>query len=148
MRSCTMVSVAASTSAFPHLPPRPPVPDAASKWLARTLTYLPPSPTPSLPCHIRCAKALDQKTAKLCCLATDCDNPEYTKLVRALCEEGGVHLIMVDTGKQLGEYCGLCKLNEEGEATKVVRCSCAVVTEFGEESQAFTVLMTFLKAQK
>lgn len=95
-----------------------------------------------------CAKALDQKTAKLCCLATDCDNPEYTKLVRALCEEGGVHLLMVDTGKQLGEYCGLCKINEEGEATKVVRCSCAVVTDFGEESQAFNVLMEFLKNQK
>jgi small subunit ribosomal protein S12e len=95
-----------------------------------------------------CAKALDQKTAKLCCLASDCDNPEYTKLVKALCEEGGVHLLMVDTGKQLGEYCGLCKINEEGEATKVVRCSCAVVTEFGEESQAFTVLMDFLKTQK
>jgi small subunit ribosomal protein S12e len=96
----------------------------------------------------RCAKALDQKQAKLCCLASDCDNPEYTKLVKALCEEGGVHLIMVDTGKQLGEYCGLCKVNAEGEATKVVRCSCAVVTEFGVESQAFTVLMEYLKTQK
>mmetsp|Transcript_74013 Transcript_74013/g.149128 ORF Transcript_74013/g.149128 Transcript_74013/m.149128 type:complete len:143 (+) Transcript_74013:69-497(+) len=95
-----------------------------------------------------CAKALDQKQAKLCCLASDCDNPEYTKLVKALCEEGGVHLIMVDTGKQLGEYCGLCKVNAEGEATKVVRCSCAVVTEFGVESQAFTVLMEYLKTQK
>lgn len=98
--------------------------------------------------YFRCAKALDQKTAKLCCLASDCDNPEYTKLVKALCEEGGVHLLMVDTGKQLGEYAGLCKINEAGEATKVVRCSCAVVTEFGEESQAFAVLMGFLKTQK
>lgn len=96
----------------------------------------------------RSAKALDQKTAKLCCLATDCDNAEYTKLVRAFCEESGVHLIMVDTGKQLGEYAGLCKINDKGEATKVVRCSCAVVTEFGEESQAFSVLMEFLKNQK
>ncbi len=91
---------------------------------------------------------MDQKTAKLCCLASDCDNPEYTKLVRALCNEGNVHLLMVDTGKLLGEYCGLCKLNDEGVATKVVRCSCAVVTEFGEEGQAFSVLMEFLKNQK
>ena len=81
-------------------------------------------------------------------MASDCDNPEYTALVRALCEEGGVHLLMVDTGKQLGEYAGLCKLNEEGEATKVVRCSCAVVTDFGKESQAFAVLMKYLKDQK
>eukprot|EP00619_Florenciella_sp_RCC1007_P010757 CAMPEP_0205920624 /NCGR_PEP_ID=MMETSP1325-20131115/11498_1 /ASSEMBLY_ACC=CAM_ASM_000708 /TAXON_ID=236786 /ORGANISM="Florenciella sp., Strain RCC1007" /LENGTH=146 /DNA_ID=CAMNT_0053288327 /DNA_START=37 /DNA_END=477 /DNA_ORIENTATION=+ len=94
-----------------------------------------------------CAKALDKHTAKLCCLAKDCDNPEYTKLVRALCEEGGVNLVMVDTGKQLGEWCGLCKIDEEGEATKVVRCSCAVITEFGEESQALNVLLEFLKDQ-
>lgn len=43
----------------------------------------------------RCAKALDRGSARLCCLAKDCDNPEYTQLVRALCDEGNVHLIMV-----------------------------------------------------
>merc|ERR1711924_291455 len=54
---------------------------------------------------------------KLCCLAKDCDNAEYSNLVRALCDEGGVSLVMVDEGKQLGEWAGLCKINEEGEAT-------------------------------
>lgn len=43
----------------------------------------------------RCAKALDRGSARLCCLAKDCENPEYTQLVRALCDEGNVHLIMV-----------------------------------------------------
>ena len=45
----------------------------------------------------RCAKVLDRGSARLCCLAKDCDNPEYTQLVRALCDEGNVHLIMVST---------------------------------------------------
>ena len=90
------------------------------------------------------AKALDSRTAKLCCLAKDCDNPEYTKLVRALCEEGGVNLVMVDTGKQLGEWCGLCKTDEEGETTKVVGCSCSVVTNLGEDTHAFNCLMELL----
>jgi len=93
------------------------------------------------------AKSLDSRTAKLCCLAKDCDNAEYSNLVRALCDEGGVSLVMVDEGKQLGEWAGLCKINEEGEATSVVRCSAACVTEFGEDTRALSVLLTYLKAQ-
>ena len=42
-----------------------------------------------------CAKALDQKQGLLCCLAKDCDNPEYKELVKALCNEGSVPLLEV-----------------------------------------------------
>lgn len=93
------------------------------------------------------AKALDSRQAKLCCLAKDCDNAEYSRLVRALCDEGGVNLIMVDEGKQLGEWAGLCKIDAEGEATKVVRCSAAAIVEFGEDTNALAVLLNYLKSQ-
>ncbi|CAM9794334.1 unnamed protein product [Ectocarpus sp. 6 AP-2014] len=92
-----------------------------------------------------CAKALDRGSARLCCLAKDCDNPEYTQLVRALCDEGNVHLIMVDTRQELGQWAGLCKIGAEGEATKIVPCSCAVVTDYGEQTQALGVLLEHLK---
>ena len=92
-----------------------------------------------------CAKALDRRAARLCCLASDCDNEEYKKLVQALCEEGGVHLIMVEEGKKLGEWVGLAKINQDGSARKIVRCSCAVITEYGEDSAALSVVLDYIK---
>ena len=81
------------------------------------------------------------------CLAKDCDNAEYSRLVRALCDEGGVNLVMVDEGKQLGEWAGLCKIDQDGEPKGVVRCSAACVTEFGEDTHALSVLLNYLKSQ-
>lgn len=92
-----------------------------------------------------CAKALDRRSARLCCLSKNCENDEYKKLIKALCAEGQVHVVMVETGKDLGAWCGLAKLNEDGSVKKAVRTSCAVVTDFGEESRALSVLLDFLQ---
>ena len=95
-----------------------------------------------------CVKSLDRDSARLCILAKDCDNEEYKKLVQALCAENGVHLIMADSGKEIGEWCGLAKLDKTKNVRKAVRCSVAVITDFGEETPALNVVLNYVKSQK
>jgi len=93
------------------------------------------------------SRAIERGQAQLCVLADDCNQPDYKKLIEALCTEQGVNLIAVPENKQLGQWSGLCKIDEEGEARKVVGCSCAVVTDYGEESEGLAVLQEYLKSR-
>merc|ERR1711992_139652 len=93
------------------------------------------------------AKALDKRQALLCILAENCDEPMYKKLITALCMEHGIPLIKVDSNMKLGEWVGLCKIDREGAARKVVKCSCAVVKSWGAETPAHAVLQEYLKSQ-
>merc|ERR1711939_187403 len=79
-------------------------------------------------------KALDRREAQLCILASNCSEPAYTRLVEALCAEHGINLLKVPDAKELGEWCGLCKIDQEGNARKVVGCSSCVVKEYGEDT--------------
>ena len=95
-----------------------------------------------------CTKALDRGSARLCCLSKNCESDEYKTLIKALCSESGVPLLIVEDGKQLGEWVGLTKVRDnagEKEVRKVVRCSCAVVTDFGVDSDALTQVMDYVK---
>jgi hypothetical protein len=76
-------------------------------------------------------------TSQTCC----CCN----RLVEALCAEHNINLIKVPDSKQLGEWVGLCKLDKEAKPRKVVGCSCVVVKDYGEESEALNVLLEYFK---
>ena len=93
-------------------------------------------------------KALDKRQALLCVLANNCDEQMYTKLIEALCAEHSINLIKVDDNKKLGEWSGLCKIDKEGNARKVVGCSCVVVKDWGKETQAHDVLMEYFKSKR
>ena len=90
-------------------------------------------------------KRLDKREALLCVLAESTDEKNILKLVEALCREHGINLIKIDDAKKLGEWTGLCKIDKEGQARKVVRCSCAVVHNFGTESQALDIINDHFK---
>lgn len=79
-------------------------------------------------------KALDRGVARLCVLSNDCDNEEYKRLIKALCMENNVSLIIMSGfGNDLSQWVGLAKLNADGTVRKAARCSVAVVTDFGED---------------
>jgi len=89
------------------------------------------------------AKALDRREAHACVLNESCEEEAYKKLIVALCAEHKIPLIKVQDGKQLGEWAGLCVLDREGNARKVVSCSSCVIRDWGEESQERSVLMQY-----
>ena len=93
-------------------------------------------------------KALDKRQALLCVLANNCDEQMYVKLIEALCAEHSINLIKVDDNKKLGEWSGLCKIDKEGNARKVVGCSCVVVKDWGKETQAHDVLMEYFNSKR
>ena len=96
--------------------------------------------------HEAC-RAIERGEAQLCILADDCNQPDYKKLIEALCAEQGVNLIAVPEAKQLGQWAGLCKIDAEGEPRKVVGCSCSVVTDYGEETEGLAILQEYLKSR-
>jgi len=94
-----------------------------------------------------CAKALDRRQAHLAVLAESCDSEPYNKLIEALCAEHSINLIKIADGKKLGEWAGLCVLDREGNARKVVGASCVVVKDYGEESEALSVLLDYFRSR-
>jgi small subunit ribosomal protein S12e len=92
-------------------------------------------------------KALDRRQAHLCVLATNCKEPAYIRLIEALCAEHQINLIKVKDQMELGEWVGLCKYDAEGNPRNVNKCTCVVVKDYGEESEALNVVLEQLKNQ-
>lgn len=53
------------------------------------------------------AKLIEKRVAQLCVLAEDCNQPDYVKLVKALCADHSIKLLTVPSAKTLGEWAGV-----------------------------------------
>ena len=52
-------------------------------------------------------RAIEKQQAQLCILADDCDQPDYKKLIEALCSEKSVPLLTVEDRETLGAMSGV-----------------------------------------
>ena len=92
--------------------------------------------------------SLCRRQAVLCLLANNVEEVAYSRLVEALCQEHQIPLLKVDSNKTLGEWAGLCKIDREGNARKVVGCSCIAVTDYGTTgTQAHAIIDDYFKSK-
>jgi small subunit ribosomal protein S12e len=94
-----------------------------------------------------CVKALDARKGQICFLASSCDNDEYTTLIKALAREGNVPIVEVESREKLGNWVGLSKMTKEGEIRKDVKCSVAVITDFGAPSAEYERVRAALRLE-
>lgn len=95
------------------------------------------------------SKALSKREAQLCVLCESVTEEAIVKLVEALCNEPEqkIPLIKVSDAKQLGEWAGLCQLDRDGNARKVVGASCVVVRNWGNDSEERNILLEHFSQQ-
>jgi len=90
-------------------------------------------------------RAMASSNSELVILATDVNNNEYTSLVEGMAKESKTPLIKVDSKELLGQWCGLAKLDEEGEVTKARACG-AVSLRSLPSTPAGEKIKTFIQA--
>jgi small subunit ribosomal protein S12e len=91
------------------------------------------------------ARALDRRTAHLCILAEDCEDPQYKKLIEALCRQNNIDIITVKQRSELATWAGLAKVSRDGSVKKVFKCSSVAICDFGERTKALDLLLEKLK---
>ena len=79
-------------------------------------------------------KALETKDEnnkpKFVVLATNCNEPTYVKLVRALAKQNKVPLIEIEEGETLGEWLGHAKYDKNQNIRKKRKCSSLAIKEY------------------
>ena len=89
------------------------------------------------------SRALSKREAQLCVLCDSVTEEAIIKLIEALCNEPEekIPLIKVSDAKLLGEWAGLCKLDQDGNARKVGGASCVVIKNWGQDSDERNILL-------
>ena len=97
-------------------------------------------------------KSVESQKAAFVIMAESCDDDKYKKCIEALCADCSVNQIKVPDSKQLGQWCGLVRTDQENQVVKVVKCSsCAVLNTIPDSvrnSTAFKMVIDSMKKRK
>ncbi|KAL0481681.1 ribosomal protein S12 [Acrasis kona] len=88
-----------------------------------------------------CCRAIDKKQAYFVVLAEDTAEDQYKQLITALCKEAKIDLLTTPSNEELGEWVGLAKYDKNMKVRKHQKCSCVVVKDFGEQSDALQFIL-------
>ena len=94
------------------------------------------------------ARAIDRGHARVCFISENCDLNDYKNLLRSLCREKGVPIVNVTDRVHLGEWAGMCKIDQTGNARKVVKCSSAAISYVDEETESWRVLTAYINQER
>ncbi|EAR89591.1 40S ribosomal protein S12 (macronuclear) [Tetrahymena thermophila SB210] len=78
-------------------------------------------------------RTIEAKQALFVCVAEDCDQGNYVKLVKALCAKNEIKYVSVPKRASLGEYLGHFTANAKGEIKKVKGCSSLAIRKYAPE---------------
>eukprot|EP01054_Gregarina_sp_Poly1_P007532 Gregarina_sp_Poly_1__7531@NODE_4207_length_687_cov_555_082258_g2773_i0_p1_GENE_NODE_4207_length_687_cov_555_082258_g2773_i0NODE_4207_length_687_cov_555_082258_g2773_i0_p1_ORF_typecomplete_len154_score22_52Ribosomal_L7Ae/PF01248_26/4_9e16DUF5446/PF17522_2/0_046DUF5446/PF17522_2/1_2e03Neuropep_like/PF15161_6/0_16PucR/PF07905_11/0_13PHP/PF02811_19/3_1e02PHP/PF02811_19/0_83_NODE_4207_length_687_cov_555_082258_g2773_i096557 len=93
-------------------------------------------------------RAIEAELAHCVFLATNVEEKAIAKAVTLLAEKKQVPVIEVPDSKELGRWAGLCKIDREGQARKIVGASCVAITDYCNVSPAFEFLQRHIQSLK
>lgn len=91
-------------------------------------------------------KAIESQEAHVVFLASNVEEKKIAQAITLLAAERKVAVVEVPDSKELGKWAGLCKLDSEGQARKIVGASSVAICEFGADSPAYGYLMKHIKS--
>eukprot|EP01053_Blabericola_migrator_P005882 Blabericola_migrator_1__5881@NODE_2979_length_2143_cov_132_835260_g1865_i0_p2_GENE_NODE_2979_length_2143_cov_132_835260_g1865_i0NODE_2979_length_2143_cov_132_835260_g1865_i0_p2_ORF_typecomplete_len154_score40_84Ribosomal_L7Ae/PF01248_26/2_3e15PELOTA_1/PF15608_6/0_013Enolase_C/PF00113_22/0_049PucR/PF07905_11/0_12SpoU_sub_bind/PF08032_12/0_17_NODE_2979_length_2143_cov_132_835260_g1865_i0130591 len=93
-------------------------------------------------------RAMEAERAHCVFLAANVEEKSISKAVTLLAESKKVPVIEVPDSKELGRWAGLCKIDREGQARKIVPASCVAITNYAMASPAFEYLQKHIESLK
>eukprot|EP01057_Protomagalhaensia_wolfi_P001249 Protomagalhaensia_wolfi_Nauph_80__1248@NODE_1736_length_1371_cov_205_636637_g1351_i0_p2_GENE_NODE_1736_length_1371_cov_205_636637_g1351_i0NODE_1736_length_1371_cov_205_636637_g1351_i0_p2_ORF_typecomplete_len152_score43_03Ribosomal_L7Ae/PF01248_26/2_4e13RNase_P_pop3/PF08228_11/0_014_NODE_1736_length_1371_cov_205_636637_g1351_i08021257 len=93
-------------------------------------------------------RAMEAERAHCVFLATNIEEESIVRAVTLLAKAKKVPVIQVPDSKELGRWAGLCKIDREGQARKIVPASCVAITNYSMASPAFEYLQKHIESLK